>query len=341
MRAAIENWLVSHWYSTQVPPWYLRSLEPIYRSAWQRARNRQLANARQSRAGLPLIVVGNITTGGSGKTPLVIRLCQLANELGLKAGIASTGYGRQSNETLIVSANSDTRESGDEPVLLAQRTGTPVAVATSRHIAVQTLNEMNLDIVFSDDGLQYADLGADIEICVVDGQRGLGNGHLIPAGPLREPAERLSTVDYVVSNGLWDTKPAGIAVELMQLEATRVRSLDDETEYGLEEFQAKQAGANIHAFAGIGNPKRFFDMMTASGFRIEANSRSDHYTFSSIDFAAVPQGASILMTEKDSVKCRSLGLKNAWYMPVETRLPVGFERILKDRMLSLTKETTA
>jgi len=337
VRAGIENWLVSHWYSAQIPPWYLRLLEPVYRSAWQRERKKQIARTTSSRVGLPLIVVGNITAGGSGKTPLVIRLCQLAAELGLKAGIASTGYGRKSSETLLVKPNSDTRECGDEAVMLAQRTAVPVMVASRRHEAVQALSELDLDIIISDDGLQHADLGADIEICVVDGQRGLGNGHLIPAGPLREPAVRLSAVDYVVSNGIWDERPEGLAVNVMQLEAQNVRSLNDDTEHSLEQFQAMQSGIAVHAFAGIGNPKRFFGMLTGLGFNLEAHGLSDHHAFSVADFGAVPDGASIVMTEKDAVKCRSLGLGNAWYIPVETRLDAEFERILKDQMLKLTE----
>jgi tetraacyldisaccharide 4'-kinase len=341
VRTSIENWLLRHWYSTDTPPWYLRSMEPLYRSAWQRARKRQLARITQDRTDLPLIVVGNITAGGSGKTPLVIRLCQLAGELGLKAGVASTGYGRKSRETRLVKTNSDPRECGDEPILLAHRTGVPVVVAAIRRDAVQALNTMGLDLIVSDDGLQHLDLGADIEICVVDGQRGLGNGHLIPAGPLREPALRLSDVDYVVSNGIWEGRPTGLTVEVMELEALSVQSLDGDKSHSLEEFLRMQSGKTVHAFAGIGNPKRFFDMLLSMGFECEENSRSDHHTFSNADFKSVPQGASILMTEKDAVKCRALGLKDAWYIPVETLLSTEFERILKNQLLTLTKESPA
>ena len=151
MRAGIENWLLKHWYGTGQPPWYLRVLEPLYRWAYQRV---QKAGYPGYRPDLPLIVVGNITAGGSGKTPLVIRLCQLALDVNLKPGIASTGYGRSSRDTFVVQADSDTRLCGDEPVLLAQRTGVPVVVAAHRPDAVRKLNEMGLDLVFSDDGLQ-------------------------------------------------------------------------------------------------------------------------------------------------------------------------------------------
>lgn len=339
MRSGIENWLIGHWYGAQVPPWYLRMFEPLYRSAFKRAQKRQLASVNENQAGLPLIVVGNITVGGSGKTPLVIRLCQLASELGLKTGIASTGYGRQSQETIHVHTDSETGECGDEPVLLAQRTGMPVVVAASRLDAVRSLNEMDLDLIFSDDGLQHTDLGANIEICVVDGHRGLGNGHLLPAGPLREPVARLRVVDHVVTNGEWPGKPDGLTVNVMQLEAKEIRSLDDSQACPVGEFQETHGGSGIHAFAGIGNPGRFFNMLQTLGIDVETHAFADHHNFRQPDFVSAPAGAAILMTEKDAVKCRSLGLKNAWYVPVEAHLSPEFERILKDRITSLIEDS--
>ncbi len=339
MRAAFENWLVGHWYSTGQPPWYLRLLEPVYRAAYQRDQKNKSRGSATYRPGLPLIVVGNITAGGSGKTPLIIRLCQLALDMNLKPGIASTGYGRESGETLLVQADSDTRKCGDEPVMLAQRTGVPVVVAASRPDAVKSLNEMDLDLVFSDDGLQQAGLERDIEICVVDGERGMGNGHLIPAGPLREPAERLRQVDFVVSNGEWGDKPAGLDVNVMRLEASVVRSLDNVTEYSVDEFRQKHAETPLHAVAAIGNPQRFFRMLESLGMEVEPHGFPDHHSFTRDDFNSITAGAAIIMTEKDAVKCRSLGLENAWYVPVETRLTYEFERIFKDLMAKLMKDS--
>jgi len=289
---------------------------------------------------LPLIVVGNITVGGSGKTPLVIRLCELALDVGFKPGIASTGYGRQSRETLLVSADSDTRICGDEPVLLAQRTGVPVVVAASRPDAVKRLNEMKLDLVFSDDGLQQADLDRDIEFCVVDGERGLGNGHLIPAGPLRETAERLKQVDFIVSKGEWPEKPDGLDVSVMQLHASVVRSLDDNIEYSIEEFRHNCGGIPIHAIAGIGNPGGFFRMLDSLGLEAIQHGFSDHHSFTRKDFNSITAGSALIMTEKDAVKCRSLGLENAWYIPVETRLPAELEQLFQDRLVNLIKDRT-
>jgi len=339
MRAGIETWLLGTWYGTRQPPWYLRLLEPMYRAAHQRAKTKAQAGASVYRPALPLIVVGNITVGGSGKTPLVIRLCQLAIDMGFKPGIASTGYGRQSRETLLVEADSDTRLCGDEPVLLAQRTGVPVVVAASRSDAVKRLNEMSLDLVFSDDGLQQADLERDIEFCVVDGERGMGNGHLIPAGPLRESAERLRKVDFVVSNGEWSGKPDSLEVGVMQLHAGVVRLLNDGTECSVEEFRHNNAGIEIHAVAGIGNPGRFFRMLEKLGIKANPHGFPDHYSFTCNDFDSIGVDSVIIMTEKDAVKCRSLGLVNAWYMPVETRLSIELEHLFQERLASLMKDS--
>jgi len=339
MRAGLENWLVGHWYSSHQPPWYLRLLEPVYRAAYQRDQKSKKDSPAVYQPGLPLVVVGNVTAGGSGKTPLIIRLCQIALDMNLKPGIASTGYGRKSSDTLLVQADSDTRTCGDEPVMLAQRTGVPVVVAANRPDAVKKLNAMDLDLVFSDDGLQQADLARDIEFCVVDGERGLGNGHLIPAGPLREPAERLRQVDFVVSNGEWADKPKDLDVNVMRLDASVVRSLDDEMECPVDEFRQKHAGNPLIAFAAIGNPQRFFKMLESMGIRVEAHGFPDHHTFTRNDFASLTAGCAIIMTEKDAVKCRGLGLQNAWYVPVETRLTDEFERIIKDLLAKLMKDS--
>jgi tetraacyldisaccharide 4'-kinase len=287
---------------------------------------------------LPLIVVGNITAGGSGKTPLVIRLCQIALDMNFRPGIATTGYGRQSRDTLVVQADSNARICGDEPVLLALRTGVPVVVAAHRLDAVKRLNTMDLDLVISDDGLQQADLDRAIEFCVVDGERGLGNAYLLPAGPLRESADRLRQVDHVVTNGEWVGRPGGLKVNVMQLRARVVRSLDDATEYSAEQYRHENTGNEIHAIAGISNPERFFRMLKSLGIEAESHRFSDHHSFTREDFDSIRSGSAIIMTEKDAVKCRSLGLENAWYVPVDTCLSDEFEGILRDQLAKLMKE---
>jgi len=273
-----------------------------------------------------VIVVGNLTAGGAGKTPLVIRLCQLTVDMGLKPGIATTGYGRKGKETLLVRAGDDAAICGDEPVLLARRTGVPVAVATDRLEAVKMLAKMELDLVFSDDGLQHAALERDIELCVVDGERGFGNGHLIPAGPLREPVTRLATVDYVVANGEGPGNDQLAGIDTMHMDAYVVSSVDDEKMYPVEEFATMCDRVAVHAVAGIGNPSRFFRLLEDLGIDADTSIFPDHHAFSVVDFASVEPGSAIIMTEKDAVKCRSMGLENAWYIPVEARLPETFER---------------
>ena len=337
MRAGIENWLLQHWYGTGQPPWYLRALEPLYRGAFQRSQKSKQSGPASYSSALPVIVVGNITAGGSGKTPLVIRLCQFALDMGLEAGVASTGYGRQSRETLVVTADSETRFCGDEPVLLAIRTGATVVVAAKRLDAVKRLNEMELDVIFSDDGLQAADLDRDIEFCVVDGERGTGNGHMIPAGPLREPAGRLASVDYIVTNGEWAEKPGGMDVIVMHLHASGVSSLDGVTTISIEQFRKESSGKPLHAFAAIGNPGRFFRVLEKLGMTVHTHAFPDHHSFNKRDFDSISLGGAIIMTEKDAVKCRSLGLENAWFVPVETCLPEQFEHEFKGQLAKLIK----
>ena len=336
MRAAVENWLVRHWYGDHRPPWYLRALEPAYRFGFSRAQNRARQDKRSYRPPLPLIVVGNLTAGGAGKTPLVIRLCQLAVDMGLKPGIATTGYGRKGKQTSLVRAGDDAATCGDEPVLLARRTGVPVAVAAERLEAVKMLAEMGLDLVLSDDGLQHAALERDIEVCVVDGERGFGNGHLIPAGPLREPVARLGSVDYVIANGEGPGNDQLAGVDTMHVDAYVVRSVDDQKMYPVEEFASMCGQVAVHAVAGIGNPGRFFRLLEDLGIKAEASVFPDHYAYSVSDFASFEPGSAIIMTEKDAVKCRSMGLENAWYIPVEARLPETFEQRFTRHLARLT-----
>ena len=336
-RTSLENRLLRHWYGKHQPPWYLRMLVPIYRGAWRQDHKRKNIESKRYRSAVPLIIVGNITAGGNGKTPLVIRLCQLAVDLNLKPGIASTGYGRQGQDTVVVEPHSDTKTCGDEPVLLAKRTGVPVVVSANRIDAVKKLDEMGLDLIFSDDGLQTPGLDRDIEICMVDGERGLGNGYLIPAGPLREAAGRLKRVDHVISNGPWSAKPDGLDVSIMQLRPNSVCSIDDTQQYSVEEFRQKNTGETVHAIAGIGNPQRFFDMLDKLGINADSRAYSDHHIFEREDFDSFKTGSAIIMTEKDAVKCRALGLTNAWYVPVDTCLPEEFEHIFKDQLVKLTR----
>jgi tetraacyldisaccharide 4'-kinase len=338
MRAVIETWLLRHWYGTLRPPLFLRMLEPIYRAVFQYTQRKGQSATERQRSLLPVIVVGNITAGGSGKTPLVIRLCQLAREMNIRPGIVSTGYGRQSAATFAVGADSDPETCGDEPVLLAIRTGSPVVVAQRRGDAIKKLNDMNVDIVISDDGLQQADLVRDVEFCVIDGARGLGNGHLLPAGPLREPSVRLGQVDYVITNGVWSEKPDSLDAIVMDLKAGKLCSLDNAVMLTAGEFLQTHRGIPVHAIAGIGNPNRFFKTLEALGVESIPRAFPDHHLYSRKDFDSITPDSAIIMTEKDAVKCRSLGLENAWYLPVDTHLPDQFEHNFKERLAKLMEK---
>jgi tetraacyldisaccharide 4'-kinase len=278
-------------------------------------------------AGVPVIVVGNITAGGTGKTPLVIWLVQFLRARGWRPGIVSRGHGGDGTMRE-VPPGADPREAGDEPVLLAQRAGCPVWVGRDRLAAALALRARHpeCNVLISDDGLQHYRLGRDIEIAVVDGQRGLGNRLMLPAGPLREPASRLGEVDAVVVNG---DGPANVRnAQLMTLEASALRNLRDPA-------RAREAGEfrgqRLHAVAGIGNPGRFFAALRHLGLQFEAHAFPDHHPFeeSDLDF---PGAQAVLMTEKDAIKCRRFARENWWMLPVEARVPPQLGQLVLDKL---------
>jgi tetraacyldisaccharide 4'-kinase len=257
--------------------------------------------------GVPVIVVGNITVGGAGKTPLVIRVVEKLRELGFRPGIISRGYGGTERGPRHVTAESDPARVGDEPVLLAQRLDCPVAVASKRIHAARLLQSEDADVLVSDDGLQHYALARDVEIAVLDGARRLGNGRPLPAGPLREPRRRLETVDAMVENG-------GPQAEMRMIFGHAV-SLADGAEQPLASFCARR----VHALAGTGNPEKFFSALRAQGLDIEPHPFPDHHRFSSGDLA-FGDGAAVLMTEKDAVKCRGFTQPGLWAVPARAQL---------------------
>ena len=273
------------------------------------------------RLAAPVIVVGNLTVGGTGKTPLVIWLARYLLALDYKPGIISRGYaGSQEKRPRRVEPDSDPDLVGDEPVLLAQRTGCPVAVAPDRVKAAQELlRQTDCNILLSDDGLQHTSLGRDIEIAVIDGVRRFGNRHCLPAGPLREPLTRLNSVDLIVANG-----NAAVDEFLMEYTGLPVKSLDGRQQRELSHFSQQ----TVHAVAAICNPERFFSMLRHNGINIVQHVFPDHYGFKQSDLEFGDAGA-ILMTEKDAVKCRRYGLENAWYVPIDVKLPETFARNLR------------
>ncbi len=275
----------------------------------------RLGLLRAERLPVPVIVIGNITAGGTGKTPLLIQLAQMLRERGYAAGIVSRGYGGHAPRyPLLVDAGSDPALAGDEPVLLAQRSGCPVAVDPDRPRAARLLLEQHrLDAVLSDDGLQHYRLARDYEIAVLDGQHRLGNARLLPAGPLREPAQRLKCADCVLINGgeSWEA-----AFHLRQL---AVCALDDGRERELASFR----GTPVHAIAGIGHPQRFFRQLRDLGLEVIEHAHPDHHRFTAADLRQAGD-YPVLMTEKDAVKCRALLAQpergRYWYVPVRAEL---------------------
>ena len=274
----------------------------------------------------PVVVVGNVTVGGTGKTPLVAWIADALTRRGLKVGILSRGYGASATVPTVVEPGSHWQQVGDEPLLLRQRTGCDVVVSIDRVAGAKLLSQRGADVILADDGLQHLRLARDVEIVVVDGARGFGNGRLLPAGPLREPAARASLANLIVINGspehpsithmptAQDLHPVH-----MGLQPGRVLSLSGrQAGRALESF----SGQRVHAVAGIGNPKRFFADLRAYGLVVVEHPFADHHPFtaSDLDFG---DSAPVLMTEKDAVKCRALAdprwVAKAWYVPVTAR----------------------
>lgn len=269
------------------------------------------------RAPVPVVVVGNLTVGGSGKTPLVCWLARFLGEYGYAPGVVSRGYGGRSQVwPQAVTAASDPAAVGDEPVLIAATAGVPVVVGPDRGAAVRRLLEQHqCNVIITDDGLQHLALGRDLEIVVIDGERRFGNGHCLPAGPLREPLRRLATVDLRVCNGTPQPGETG-----MRLAPGRFYRLDDPTIHaGADRF----AGARVHAVAGIGNPQRFFHHLQSLGIKVVSHPFPDHHRFQAHEIR-FDDDEPVIMTEKDAVKCRSFADARHWAMPVTAELDPEF-----------------
>jgi tetraacyldisaccharide 4'-kinase len=325
MRARLEKILNETWYGERKPGVVLSVLEKAYRAL--SALHRRFGESRSATEleNKYIIVVGNLTAGGAGKTPLVIRLCELAVSCGLKPGVISRGYGRKSSGALMISEDMDPRDTGDEPYLISKRCGVPVAVDAQRERAAAALFESGVNLVISDDGLQRAQLPRTLEICVVDQQRGFGNGRLLPAGPLREAVTRLEDVDFVVEHLSAGGRPSLLEGNHMTLKQGQLVKLHGGETMALEDLQGKPG---VHAVAGIANPPRFFGMLEQIGIVAEHHPFPDHHRYQINDFASIQAGDTIIMTEKDAVKCRSLPLFDAWYLPVEAILSEKLEEAL-------------
>jgi tetraacyldisaccharide 4'-kinase len=266
---------------------------------------------------VPVIVVGNITVGGTGKTPLVTWLACHLQGLGLRPGLIARGYGgRVGQMPLEVRPDSSATEIGDEPRLLASRTGCPMFVCSDRVAAARALLESyDCDVIISDDGMQHHALARDMEIAVIDGERRFGNGFCLPAGPLRECPSRLATVDLVVSNG--GAAPGEYGMHLRPGLVVNLR--DGQLTRQLADF----AGQRVHALAGIGNPSRFFRMLREAGLDIDEQPFPDHYRFMAADISPDDE-LPVLMTEKDAVKCSDFAQERHWYVQADVELADAF-----------------
>lgn len=326
MKAFFTKYLHRAWYGGEVTLWYFFPLTFIYVALFYlRKRAFDFGLFATESSNTPVVVVGNITVGGTGKTPLVIALANYLKEKGYKPGIVSRGYGADASIfPQLINENSTASNVGDEPLLIYEQTGAPVVVDPLRPRGVRLLvADGACDIVISDDGLQHYAMDRDIEVVVLDAERMIGNGLRLPMGPLREPASRLSSVDLLVLNGKSQSPPEeklgqfGPSFE-MSLNPSAFEALPHTSEMSVPKLENK-----IHAVAAIGNPQRFFATLKKLGFNIIPHEFEDHHYFKpkDLDFG---DELPIVMTAKDAVKCRDFINEKLWYLPVEASLPSSF-----------------
>ncbi len=314
-----EIWLAGVWYGHS---WWYLALLPLswlYRGVTGMRRTLYRRGVlRSCRLGVPVIVIGNITVGGTGKTPLTILLTQQLKRRGFSPGIVSRGYrGKVGATPVSVNADSDPVRVGDEAVLLAKRCACPVVVHPDRVAAARVLKAQGVDVIVADDGLQHYRLARDMEIVVVDGERMWGNRQLLPAGPLREPLGRLNGVHRILLQTENDSiqipalAPAA-RFDTFSLRPSAVYRLDGTEHRSLATYK----GQRVHAVAAIGNPHRFFDMLTKAGMNVERHAFPDHAALTDTDLT-FDQPYDVVMTEKDAIKCRGMKKNNLWYIPVD------------------------
>jgi len=306
------------WYGGKHPlQWALRPLSWGYRFITL-IRRWYLQHFCQTYCPVPLIVIGNLTVGGVGKTPLVIEMVKRMQLKGIRVGVVSRGYGAKIRNFPYEIQLDDTAEQvGDEPLMIAQKTNCPVVISPVRTKAVDyLLKKHQVQIIISDDGLQHYRMGRAIEIAVIDGMRGLGNGLCLPAGPLREPNARLKQVDFIIVNeGIWENAHS------MNLIPGKLIKLSTR-----EEISPDSITGSVAAVAAIGNPKRFYSTLQQLGIEFTSYSYPDHYQFKSQDLNYTE--SLIIMTEKDAVKCRSFSSDKMYYLPVEAKLNDAFWQAL-------------
>ncbi len=323
------KWLVNSWYQPHPIRWLLWPLSVLYRMVvFIRKSLYKLGLLKQHQLTVPVIIVGNISVGGTGKTPFVIWLTKQLQQAGFKPGIISRGYGGNAEHyPQIVSPQSDPAIVGDEPIIISRQTACPMAVSPNRVEAGQMLlQHYDCDIIISDDGLQHYALGRDIEVIVVDGQRLFGNQYCLPAGPLREPLSRLHDIDFVVHN----SNSASTAYSMSLLQGQAINLANPTLTKPLADFNSQ----TVHAIAGIGNPNRFFDQLSGQGLTITPHPFPDHHSYHASELHFNDDNA-ILMTEKDAVKCDSFASNNMWYIPIEASISGKLDQLIIEKLRNI------
>jgi tetraacyldisaccharide 4'-kinase len=331
------NALERSWYQKFGWSWLLLPLSGLFALlSMARRLAFRLGLKAQQRLRVPVVVVGNISVGGTGKTPVTLRLCELLQAHGWRPGIISRGYGVKLQAPRLVTAHDSPAECGDEPVLLAQRSGCPVVIFPDRVKGGEfLLAHTDCDIVICDDGLQHYALKRDLEIVLIDASRGLGNGLLLPAGPLREGRWRLAQADVILMNGAAQLSSSELSSPdrlpltgqvngHFYLQPATPKPLQN----GDEALDSSQA---LQLVSGIGNPQRFATTVQNAGFKLAGQHWfADHHPFTAADFAAIP--TPLLMTEKDAVKCQSFARPGWFYLPVQAVLPADVENFIVERL---------
>jgi tetraacyldisaccharide 4'-kinase len=310
---ALTDRLLDAWYNGHPALALLRPLESLYRRVVNRKRAQFLAGqSERYKAPVPVIVVGNITIGGTGKTPLILWMIDHCRARGLRVGVVSRGYGaKPPSLPWRVHAQQPAEQAGDEPLLIVNRTGVPLMIDPDRSQAVrELLAQEPLDLILSDDGLQHYRLDRDLELVLIDAVRGLGNRRCLPAGPLREPVERLQSVDALLYNGAATDRADGYGFQLKP--SALVNLLTGERQL-VDHFPPGQA---LHAVAGIGNPQRFFNTLEGLHWRPVPHAFADHAVFTAQALSFSPS-LPVVMTEKDAVKCAAFAAPDWWYLAVE------------------------
>jgi tetraacyldisaccharide 4'-kinase len=317
---SLSERLLAAWYAGHPALALLRPLELLYRQVVRRKRARFLAGEGEIyRAPVPVVVVGNLTVGGTGKTPLILWLIEHCRQRGLRVGVVSRGYGaRPAQLPWRVQADQSPGVAGDEPLLIVQRSAVTLMIDPDRGRAVAALLAAEpLDLILSDDGLQHYRLARDLELVLIDAARGLGNARCLPAGPLREPVERLLSVDALLYNGASSDPQGGYAFGLRPRALVNLRSGE---QCPLTHFSPQQ---QLHAVAGIGNPQRFFDTLETLHWRPIPHAFADHAQYSA-ELLKFSPALPVVMTEKDAVKCRAFAADDWWYLVVDAEPSAAF-----------------